>query len=256
MGLSREQVSSSVLDQLKKLYYETNQHFNISYFKLLVSEIMKPNNFIPEAKLTKVTLHRLGKNKRRYSINVVCRYHFTKTERKLKDLKNQRLLDTHSSRLVSKKVFETSKTFSMTPAGSTKGDLGHGVIYRKNTGWQFNSSEFLPIIKNIKNEYIDTQEEELIAKIGKVAFNALKQGRATLNLWRGSEPYNWYIKTKTGKMLWHSDTSKVFDMPPINLFEKVSDSKETIRVPETFFKIPGNGNPELTVFKLSKYKSS
>lgn len=248
MSLSREQVSSSVLNQLKKLYYETNQPLNIGYFYLLVSEIMKSNHLIPEAKLTKVALHRLGKNKQRYSINVVCRYHFTKTERELKELKNQRTLDIYSSRLVSKNVLETSKTFSMTSAGSKTGYLGHGVIYRKNTGWQFDSSDFLPIVKN---DYVQKQEKELVDKIGKVAFNALKQGRATLNVWRRSQPFNWFVKTNTGKTLWHSDTSKSIDRPPMDLFEKVSDSKEIIQVPETiFFKIPGNGNPELTVFKL------
>lgn len=248
MTLSRETVTSSVLSQLKKLYYETNQPLNFGYLHLLVSEIMQSNHLIPEATLTKITLHRLGKIKQRYSINVVCQYRFTKTKTKLKDLKNQRTMDIYSSRLVSKTILETSKTFSMTPAGSVYGYLGHGVIYRQSTGWQFNENNFLPIIKN---DYIEKQEKELITKIGKVAFNALKQGRATLNLWRRSQPFNWFIKTHTGKTLWHSDTSKVIDRPPMGLFEKISDSKEIIKVPESiFFKIPGNGDPELSVFKL------
>ena len=63
--------------------------------------------------------------------------------------------------------------------------------------------------------------------IGKRAFTYLKRG-GILRIWKRSTPHNWWIETKSGEQLWHSDDDIGRQLPDISLFNNVFKSKYTI----------------------------
>ena len=79
--------------------------------------------------------------------------------------------------------------------------------------------------------------------IGQRAYKALCCG-CLLQIWRGSTPHNWFIETKRGDMLWHSDPG--WPRPSLKLFDKVYDSESTI----VRYWGADAGHPELTHYKL------
>ena len=64
--------------------------------------------------------------------------------------------------------------------------------------------------------------------VGFHAFNALRKG-LYLQRWRGTSPHNWWVESKRGTQLWHSDTQNWGHHPDLFLFQVKTES--TDRVP-------------------------
>lgn len=87
-------------------------------------------------------------------------------------------------------------------------------------------------------------EARLIKAIGDEAYNALKEGRATFQVWRRTSPWNQWVEDENGDMLWHSSDGNRIGMTH---FSNIKDSKEVIRMSL----IPGEiGKPDHSHYKL------
>jgi hypothetical protein len=71
---------------------------------------------------------------------------------------------------------------------------------------------------------------ELRQLFGRYAFQRLREGKATLTIWRGSSPHNYFIESKKSRsgFLWHADTERPRVLPNMEMFELVSESNDKI----------------------------
>lgn len=64
--------------------------------------------------------------------------------------------------------------------------------------------------------------------VGRYAYEQLRLGRATLHRWRGTSPHNWWVAGIRGAQLWHNDSTTWGDVPPLALFQLLSESRERV----------------------------
>lgn len=255
--MEHKELATSLRHQLEKLFYATgNKNEYFGFLDLLTRDLLKEHDNsrvlggMTVGKLTKAVVHPLGKKGKRWQINVVCTIAANLSKKDLRELSVKRIRDIYGVRVISPTVIEVSSTFSMTSTGSKLGYYGSNRSFDvKTQKWDFDESLYLPII-NDPQDVIVKKQNELITLIGDKAFQALKKGQAELCVWRRSQPFNWFIKNKkNNKTLWHSERG---ERPSMAFFNKKEDSKEVISVPEFgYFRIPGNGEPELTTYKFN-----
>lgn len=91
---------------------------------------------------------------------------------------------------------------------------------------------------------------DAIAKLKEVvgwrAVKALRSRTAVLKIWRNSSPHNWWVESKTGRMLWHSASERPRWLPGLGMFELVSDSKELV----VFYWGSDSGQPCQSIYRL------
>ena len=77
-------------------------------------------------------------------------------------------------------------------------------------------------------DLINANLTKLRKHVGKYAVARLREGKATLNCWRGSSPHNWYIESINGRSshLWHSEGWG--DRPDLKMFKLFEESKDKI----------------------------
>ncbi len=204
--------------------------------------------FIKSSSLTNLSVAPLGKKCKRYQIVIIATYKLPKnlSSEDKKNLKSKRVKDIYGIKIINKSTFQTTERYSLLPSGSPKASI-YGSLKVINNEFQYPEETLLPIVTTKKQR--QTEELEKLKKIiGKKGLNALKKGH-TLQIWRRSQPFNWFIQDNNNTV-YHSESGQV--KPSLRLFEKVEDSKEIISVPTLFFSIPGNGQPELTTYKLKK----
>lgn len=83
--------------------------------------------------------------------------------------------------------------------------------------------------------------------IGVGAVRSLQSG-ALLRIWRRSTPHNWWINSKQGKLVWHSEGR---NYPDLRMFERVGDSRERIMT-GSWLAGSDEGRPEESVYRLAR----
>jgi len=69
---------------------------------------------------------------------------------------------------------------------------------------------------------LSKEHKKLKTLIGEYAYRCLKTRGATLQIWRNTIPYNVWVESKTGNMLWHCDTEDNYGpTPSMSLFDTV-----------------------------------
>jgi len=82
--------------------------------------------------------------------------------------------------------------------------------------------------------------------VGRDALRYLRRG-GMLQIWRRSEPHNWFIWTKRSEH-WHSDCERLRELPDLRLFKLADDSKEHLPI----YWGHDSGMPELSRYQLKK----
>lgn len=88
--------------------------------------------------------------------------------------------------------------------------------------------------------------EDCLEIVGPRAFKYLRRG-GVLNRWRRSSPHNWWIETKKGEQLWHSEDRR---RPSTHIFKVKHNSKNLIITGCRWLIGADEGAPELTTYVL------
>lgn len=86
---------------------------------------------------------------------------------------------------------------------------------------------------------------QLKKAVGARAYRYLRRG-GFLKCWRQTTPHNWFIETKKGDILWHSEPGTLF--PRLKAFEKKHDSDQKV----IQYWGADSGSPSLSMYSLKE----
>jgi len=103
--------------------------------------------------------------------------------------------------------------------------IDQGKIVFKERVWKFRLMTEELYEKTDKQDMINVIEKRIEKSIGKEAFQALKDNRALLHIWRRTCPHNVWVEDNKGETLWHSGERNSIGT---HYFKEVSSSKTKI----------------------------